>query len=247
MRRAAFAFLSLSIALPLPLAGQETGLILTETVKTPPMFGYPARTRQVRTWIRGDRMRRDEGERSRTILVLPDSENAWLVNHRDSTIAPILPETLQGLSLIGIGMLGLASDSITGKPVIPPQLFRKTGRSQTVNGWRAEEFLARPNGSAGSASTVPAPGASLWISGDAGPDIGVYLDILKRMMGPFYADYAALMEQFRQLKGYPVLIQGSLMGMEISEALVAARNAEIPDSVFQLPSGYRRRTETDGQ
>jgi len=137
MRRRVIVILLSVITFPLVLPGQEAGIILTETVKTPPLFGFPAKTRQVRTWIRGDYLRRDEGEKSRTILVLPHSENAWLINHRDSTIIQILPETLQGLSLLGIGMFGIASDSITGKPVIPPGLFQRTGRSQTVNGRRA--------------------------------------------------------------------------------------------------------------
>jgi hypothetical protein len=247
MRRSAIVLSILSIGFPMLLRGQEAGIIITEMVKTPPMFGYPAKTRRVKTWIRGDRLRRDEGERSRTIFVLPDSENAWLINHRDSTVTQILPETLQGLSLLGIGMFGIASDSISGKPVIPPRIFRQTGRSQTVNSWRAEEFLVQPNGSQVSASAAPAPGASLWISGEAGLDIGVYLDVLKRMMGPFYEDYAPLMGQFRELKGYPVLVQGSLMGMEISQTLVAVERTEIPDSAFELPNGYKRKMKTNGQ
>lgn len=245
MRRSAIVFLLSSIALPLLLLGQEKGLVLTETVKTPPMFGFPAKTRQVKTWIKGDRLRRDEGEKSRTILVLPGQANAWLVNHRDSTIAPIFPETLQGLSLLGIGMFGIASDSVTGKPVIPPQIFHKTGRSQTLNGWHAEEVQVQTGGS--TASPQGAGGTSLWISGDAGLDIGVYLDILKRMMGPFYEDYAQMMVQFRQLNGYPVLIRGSLMGMEISQALASVESMDIPDSAFELPKGYKRRTKTPGE
>ncbi len=246
MMRSAIVYLFLSTALPIPLPGQETGLVLTETVKTPPLFGYPAKTRRVKTWIRGDRLRRDEGERSRTILVLPDSENAWLINHRDSTITPILPETLQGLSMLGIGMFGIASDSVSGKPVIPPGIFQRTGRSRLVNGWRAEEVLVQPGGPRVSAPAAPAPGTSLWISEEAGLDIGVYLDVLKRMMGPFYEDYAPLMVQFRQLKGYPVLIQGSLMGMEISQTLDAVERTEIPDAAFQWPVGYKRKTKTNG-
>ena len=245
MRRSAIVLLLSSITLPLLLPGQETGLVLTETVKTPPMFGFPAKTRQVKIWIKGDRLRRDEGEKSRTILVLPGSGRAWLVNHRDSTVAPILPETLQGLSLLGIGMFGIASDSVTGKPVIPPQIFTRTGRSQILNGWNAEEVQVQSGVSP--ASPQGSNGTSLWISGDAGLDIGVYLDILKRMMGPFYEDYARLMVQFRQLNGYPVLIRGSLMGMEISQALASVERTDIPDSAFDLPKGYKRRTKTPGE
>jgi hypothetical protein len=242
MRRSVIIFLFSSILIPLLLPGQETGLVLTETVKTPPMFGFPAKTRQVRTWIKGDRLRRDEGEKSRTVLVLPGQGGAWMINHRDSTIAPILPETLQGLSMLGIGMFGIASDSVTGKPVIPPRIFRKTGRSQTLNGWHAEEVQVQSGGSP--ASPKGNSGTILWVSGDAGLDISVYLDILKRMMGPYYEDYAQLMIQFRQLNGYPVLIRGSLMGMEISQALISVERNDIPDSAFELPKGYKRRMKT---
>jgi hypothetical protein len=244
MRWSVIAALLFSIAFPLLLSGQETGIIITETVKTPPMFGYPAKTRQVKTWVRGGRLRRDEGEKSRTILILPDAENAWLVNHRDSTVTPILPETLQGLSMIGIGMFGIASDSVTGKPVIPSGIFRRTGRTRTINGWRAEEFRVEPGGPA--ASGKSATGTALWISSDSGLDIGVYLDILKRMMGPFYEEYGRLMEQFRELKGYPVLVQGSLMGLEISQTLTAVERPAIPDSAFEWPACYKRKTRPNG-
>jgi hypothetical protein len=232
------------IIFPLFLPGQETGIVITETVKTPAMFGRPAKTRQVKTWLRGGRLRRDEGEKSRTILILPDSENAWLVNHRDSTVTPILPETLQGLSMIGIGMLGIASDSVTGKPVIPSGIFRRTGRIRAVNGWQAEEYLVETGGSASRGQG--ASGTSLWISSDSGLDVGVYLDILKRMMGPVYAEYGRLMDQFRELKGYPVLVQGTLMGMEISQTLTAVEKSQIPDSAFEWPAFYKRKTRSNG-
>jgi len=65
------------------------------------------------------------------------------------------------------------------------------------------------------------------------------------MMGPFYGDYTPLMIQFRELKGYPVLVQGNLLGMEISQTLTAVERVEIPDSAFQLPDGYKRKTKTN--
>jgi hypothetical protein len=55
------------------------------------------------------------------------------------------------------------------------------------------------------------------------------------------------MVQFRQLNGYPVLIRGSLMGMEISQALASVERTDIPDSAFELPKGYKRRTKTPGE
>jgi hypothetical protein len=244
MKRSAIVICLFAIAFPSLLPGQEAGIIITETVKTPPMFGYPAKTRQVRTWISGGRLRRDEGEKSRTILILPDAENAWLVNHRDSTVTPILPETLQGLSMIGIGMFGIASDSVTGKPVIPSGLFRRTGRTQTVNGWRAEEYRVEPGGPP--PADQGASGTALWISSDSGLVIGVYLDILKKMMGPVYAEYVRLMDQFRELKGYPVLVQGHLMGMEIDQTLTAVEKSQIPDSAFEWPAAYKRKTRSGG-
>jgi hypothetical protein len=238
MRPKAVQFLVLSsLFLPLILSGQGRALLIVEEVKTPPMFGFPAKIRKASTWLQEGRLRRDEGERSRTLIALPSGE-AWLVNHRDSTVVPLSAKTLQGLSLLGVGMFGLPVDPATGKPSVPSDLFQKTGRRQSIGGRDAEEVRVRTPAPSGSAE--PAQPATLWIATGGTPDMGAYLSVLERLMGPSAADYEPLFRQLRGLKGYPVRIQAFVLGQELTQTLLSADSVNTDGSVFRLPDGYRR-------
>ena len=237
-----FAML-LSFLQPLSLPGRDGGIVLTEELKTPPLFGFPAKVRTVKTWLQGGHLRRDEGERSRTLLALSSGE-AWLVNHRDSTVTPLSAETLQGLSLMGIGMFGIATDPVSGKPVIPEGLFRKTGRVRDVNGRSAEEYQI-VSVFATESGTNARP-ASFWIGTDPHLDMTAYLSVLSRLLGPIASDYTPLFDQLRGLKGYPVLIQANLMDQELTQTLISSDSCSVDDAVFRLPDGYGRAIRKAG-
>jgi hypothetical protein len=244
MRWMAVHFLLVSsLIFPPLLGGRDRALAIVEELKTPPMFGFPAKTRKVTTWIQAGRLRRDEGERSRTLIALPSGE-AWLVNHRDSTVVPISPKTMEGLSLIGVGLFGLPVDPRTGKPSVPPDLFRKTGRVETIGGREALEFRVRVPAPPG--TPEPVQTATLWIGTDGRPDMGAYLETLERLMGPSAADYAPLFRQLRGLKGYPVRIRAFALGQELTQTLLSADSVDVDESTFRLPDGYRRGTAPPG-
>lgn len=229
-----------ALFLPAVLSGQSRCLVIVEEVKTPPMFGFPAKTRKVTTWLKDGDLRRDEGERSRTLLALSTGE-AWLVNHRDSTVVPLSANTLQGLSLMGVGLFGLPIDPATGKPSVPGNLFRKTGRVQSIGGREAAEVEVRIPAPAGTADPPPAP--VLWIGSDGRPRMTDYLAVLKRLLGPAAADYALLFEQLQGLKGYPLRIRASVLGQELTQTLLSADSIRTDESVFHLPDGYRRGSQ----
>lgn len=238
MRMNAFQSLILILLLfPAVLRGQSRCLVIVEEVKTPPMFGFPAKTRKATTWLRNGDLRRDEGERSRTLLALSSGE-AWLVNHRDSTVVPLSEATLQGLSMFGVGLFGLPVDAVTGKPSVPRNLFRKTGRVRTIGGRPAAEVEVRIPAQPGTADPPQAP--VLWIGTDGAPRMTEYLAVLRRMLGPAASDYESLFEQLGGLKGYPIRIQASVLGQELTQTLLSADSALTDASMFRLPDGYRR-------
>ncbi|MBN2200641.1 hypothetical protein JW777_01670 [bacterium] len=238
MRMNAFQSLILSLLfIPAVLNGQSRCLVIVEEVKTPPMFGFPAKTRKATTWLKNGDLRRDEGERSRTLLALSSGE-AWLVNHRDSTVVPLSEATLQGLSMFGVGLFGLPVDAVTGRPSVPDKLFRKTGRVQAIGGRKAEEVEVRIPAPAGTVNPPQAP--VLWIGTDGTPRMTEYLAVLKRLLGSAAADYEPLFEQLQRLKGYPLRIQAAVLGQELTQTLLSADSARADASVFRLPDGYRR-------
>jgi hypothetical protein len=230
---------SLFSGLPASAVSSGPGTMVVEKVNTPPLFGLPAKTRVVQTWIRGNMLRRDEGERSRTFLITGDSGSAWILNHRDRTKRRVSPSTMQGLSMIGISLFGIASDPETGKPVIPAGLFGKTGRSRLFDGRLADEYVVQVRPDPG-ANHPPEP-TELWIGRDPGLDIDVYIRILEKTLGGSAVDYQAFFSQLRALGGYPVYIRAIVMGGEITQTLLELRESVVPDSVFSIPAGYRLR------
>jgi hypothetical protein len=230
-------------ALPLRGAGQDSGMVVIEEIRTPPLFGRPAKTLLVKTYSREALLRVDEEQRFRTLLVRAGDDTVWLLNRRDFTKQPVPRETLEGMAMLGIGIFGIPSDPETGKPEVPRDLFRKTGLLRAFREWTAEKYEIRP--SAASVRTPAVKPAELWIASDAGPGMEAYIGVLENRLGDGAADYAGLFAQLRRLGGYPVYIQAPMFGGELTQSLIRIERTTLPDSVFEVPRGFHLKPKQE--
>jgi hypothetical protein len=230
-------------ALPLRGAGQDSGMVVIEEIRTPPLFGRPAKTLLVKTYSRGGMLRVDEEQRSRTLLVGAGDDTIWLLNRRDFTKQPVPRETLEGMAMLGIGIFGIPSDPETGKPDVPRDLFRKTGLVRAFREWTAEKYEIRPPAAA--ARTPAAKPAELWIASNAGLGMEAYIGVFEKRLGDSAGDYTGLFAQLRRLGGYPVFIQAPMLGGELTQSLIRIERTALPDSVFAVPRGFRLKPKPE--
>jgi hypothetical protein len=221
---------------PIGFIQAESGYYIEELMTTPPLFGLPEKTHLIRTWITADRLRRDEGNHQRTFIFHTKDNQAWLINHQDSTVAAVSKETFQGLTLVTMMMFGVTYDSLTGEPIIPDSIFYRTGRKSRVNNWACEEVIIQSRHTV--AKQRGYKPVLMWVAKDSVIDQPIYMHILKSMMGPLGSQYTAFFNQLERLGGYPAELHTQALGMEIKQQLKIFKKQEVDDAVFNIPANY---------
>ncbi|MFC1570144.1 hypothetical protein ACFL4L_07910 [bacterium] len=215
----------------------EQGYYIEEQVTTPPIFGLPKQTHVTKTWITKSQLRRDEGDKHQTLLIDTQQDQAWLLQHYDSTLMKMDMATFQGLALMSMMMFGVTYDTLTGDPVIPDSIFYQTGRKSRIGDWNCKEVIVQrrqPNPARKGNQPVV-----MWVTTNSTSNQSLYASILKAMMGPMAKQYASFFNQLERLGGYPAELHTRAMGMEITQKLQILEARDIPESMFIVPSGYR--------
>lgn len=216
---------------------QESVLHLQEQLKSPGFFGKQGSISQVETWIGNHKIKKDEQDQNRTLLMRSDVGTVWRINHSDSTYQEIPLEVFQGMSLMGMMVFGVTTDSLTGEPIIPDPLFTKTSRYRKIGMWQAFEMVPAQKGEGSFASKVKS--FSIWVSPECGISPQVYASLARDMMGPLASQYKSIFTQLEQLEGYPVLIETTTMGKSAEQRLLFFEEETVPAHFFDLPKGYQ--------
>jgi len=216
----------------------QEGYVIQEETRMPPMFGEEGRTYIIKTWMTEDKLRRDEGERGQTTIIRSDLGKIWVIDHADTTYSELTQEMFQGLAVMGLMMFGVTLDSVTGKPIIPDPLFKKTGRRKSIGNWDCHEVVLS-GGEAGLWNGLIDP-VVMWVSGNTGLEKGLYGRLMRRMMGELGEEYDAFFKQLDTMEGYPVLLETRAMGIVVGQELKSVERLAVSSSVFNLPAGYRK-------
>jgi hypothetical protein len=218
------------------LAAAE-GYYIKEEITTPAVFGLPGQTHITQTWITAKQVRRDEGDQQKTLLIYSGNQ-AWLIQHQDSSILKMDMSTFQGLALMTMMMFGVTYDTLTGAPVIPDSIFYRTGRQIKIREWQCEEIrVHRVNSHSLRQKDRP---ILMWVTVNPAHR-SVYAHLLRALLGPLVQQYTPFFQQIERLPGYPAEFYTRAMGMEITQKLLAIKKQEIPDSLFILPANYEMR------
>jgi hypothetical protein len=218
------------------LAADE-GYYIREEITTPAVFGLPGQTHVTQTWITATHVRRDEGNQLKTLLIHSGNQ-AWLIQHQDSSILKMELSTFQGLALMTMMMFGVTYDTVTGAPVIPDSIFYRTGRQIKIREWLCEEIrVHRLNSHSLRQKDRP---ILMWVTVNPAHRL-IYAHLLQALLGPLVQQYTVFFQQIERLPGYPAEFYTRAMGMEITQKLLAIEKQEIPDSLFTLPADYKMR------
>lgn len=228
----------LCVALGIEVSAQE-GYILEEETTMPPVFGMSDKISITKTWMTKNKMKRNEGAKNQTTILRSDIGKIWLIDHSDTTYTELSREMFQGLAMMGLMMFGVTVDSVTGDPIIPDPLFKRTGRKRNIGDWNCFEVVAG-GGKGGFVNGMIEP-VVMWVSGDTGIEKDLYGRLMRQLMGGLGEKYDSLFRQIEDLGGYPVLIEIKAMGFKMVQKLKSAERCSLPDSVFSLPEGYKKK------
>jgi hypothetical protein len=185
------------------------------------------------TWLGDGRMRMDQGATS--MVVLPDDQTMFIINHDDSTYAVVdLPVDLTTMLPPGMAeqMMKMMQFDITVTP---------TDETKTVGEWEARRYDMKLTSSMMSMDSV------LWASTktpiDASDYLSLYGEILRLQPG-----MDAMVDKIASIDGF-VVAQEATMSMSFmgdttigsSDRVLTIEELEAPAGTYAPPSGYTRK------
>jgi uncharacterized protein DUF4412 len=175
---------------------------------------------EVKIWIAGDKLRRDEGDSSYILRL--DRNKLYVVNHADKTYSEVpLPIDLQKIAAPAAVQMRVQVTS--------------TNETKRIGGWNARKYKVDISNPAGLHLDT-----TIWAS----KDIATY-QAYNRMaaslaaLQPGSGEWARKLEQ---IEGFPVVQEADVtMGtsrFRTREELVAVEEREAPSSAYEIPAGY---------
>jgi hypothetical protein len=190
----------------------------------------PAKDTEVRIWVAGDRVRRDEGDTS--MILRLDRNKLFLVHHPEKTYNELsLPVDFVRLMPKGKEDLGRTWEQrmkLTVK-VTPSSETKK------INGWSAQRVQMDVLSAMGMKI-----GTTLWIS----KDVAAYaaLNRLTAALAALQPGAADWSQKLSQLDGFPVLKEDDVDALgarfKTREELVSVETKDAPAGTYDPPVGY---------
>lgn len=213
-------------------AGAQTLLTLKNHVDSFQVSGetQPAQDTQVRIWVQGDKLRRDEGETS-AILRL-DRNKLYILRHPEKTYSELsLPVDFVRLLPKGAEEAG----TLWAKQMKLNVQLKPTSESRTVGSWNARKV-----GMDISNATGMKIASTLWVSKDV--QGWAALNRLAATMAALQPGSESWVRALEQMDGYPVLREDRVdaMGARFGtrEELVSVETREAAPGSFDPPAGY---------
>jgi Domain of unknown function (DUF4412) len=204
-----------------PLAA-DTLLTIKSQVQGLTMAGSP--DGEIRIWVAGDKLRRDDGEAASTILRL-DRNKIYLVNHQDRTYSELsLPLDLQ--------KLGASQDVLKTSVQVKP-----SNETKKIRSWNARRVEVDVSNAAG----LKLDG-TLWVSKDV--EAYAALNRMAVSMAALQPGGANLARQLEQIGGFPVVqetdVEMNGSRFKTREELVSVETREAPAGLYEPPAGYAK-------
>ncbi len=190
----------------------------------------PAKDSQVRTWISGDRLRRDDGDQS--VIFRPDLKLLYLVDHESKTYSELaLPIDLRKMMPPGSEAM---ADQIAEGMKLTVQVTAKD-ETRKVNQWNTKRYDVAVQSAMGMKIAT-----TLWVSKEV--DGYASMNRLAAAMASLQPGSAAWVRELEAIDGYPVLQESSVdaLGAKFGtrEELVSVETKDAPAGTFEPPAGY---------
>lgn len=232
MPRRPLLLLVLFLALAAPVAA-DTLLNLKNHVDAVQVAGesQPAKDTQVRIWMSGDKLRRDEGEIS-SILRL-DRNKLYVIRHADKTWSELaLPVDFVRLMPKGSEQAGAAWAQQMKLTVH----LHSTQETRTVGSWNARKMQMDITNATGMKIA-----STLWVSKDV-PGWSA-LNRLAATLAALQPGSESWVSSLEQMEGFPVLREDRVeaMGARFGtrEELVSVETRDATPGTYDPPAGYK--------
>lgn len=220
MRRTVLLSLLLLWTAALP-AGADTLLTIKSRVEGLKMPGQSPEG-QIKVWIAGDRLRRDDGDTS--AILRTDQGKLYLLNHLDKTYSELpLPLDFKKLSVAGEEAL---------KTVVE---VTPTSETKKIRDWNTRKVKVALSNAAGLKLDT-----TMWVSTEI-PAHQAFTRMLVSMTA-LQPGGVPLARQMERIEGIPVLqetgvtLEGSRF--KTVEELVSAETKDAPAGLYDPPAGY---------
>lgn len=191
----------------------------------------PAKDTEVRIWVAGDKIRRDEGDTS--MILRLDRNKLFLVHHPEKTYSELtLPVDFVRLMPKGKEELG----QTWAKQMRLTLKVTPSSETKKINGWSAQRVQMEVTSAMGMKI-----GTTLWVS----KDIASYAALNKltaslAALQPGAADWS---QKLSQLEGFPVLKEDDVDALgahfRTREELVSVETKVSPAGIYDPPAGYK--------
>lgn len=217
MRRILPLLLFLFAAAPV---AADTLLTIKSHVQGLTMAGSP--DGEIRIWVAGDRLRRDDGDATSTILRL-DRNRLYIVNHQDRTYSELsLPLDLQ--------KLGASQDALKTVVQVKP-----SNETKKIRSWNARRVEVDVSNAAG----LKLDG-TLWVSTDV--EAYAALNRMAVSLAALQPGGANLARQLEEIGGFPVVqetdVEMNGSRFKTREELVSVETKAAPAGLYEPPAGY---------
>lgn len=190
----------------------------------------PAKDNQVKIWVSGDKLRRDDGEQ--TMILRFDRSRLYMVNHETKSYSEI-PLPIDIRKMMPKGSEAMA-DQIANGMKLTVQVTPKS-ETKKVNQWNAKRYDVTIQSAMGMKIS-----STMWVS----KEIDGYLPLnrLSATLASLQPGSAAWVKELEKIDGYPVLQESSIdaLGAKFGtrEELLAVEEKPAPDGTFEPPAGY---------
>lgn len=231
-RRAVLSSLLFLLAATPGVAGADTLFTVKSHTDAFQMAGQkqPAKDTQVKIWVAGDKMRRDDGEQS--MILRLDRSRLYMVDHEAKTYSEIsLPIDIKKMMPKGSEAM---ADQIANGMKLTVEITPKA-ETKKINQWNAKRYDVAIQSAMGMKIS-----STLWVSKEI--DGYIPANRLSATLASLQPGSAAWVKELEKIDGYPVLQESSIdaLGAKFGtrEELLAVEDKPAPAGTFEPPAGY---------
>lgn len=213
----------IAILLFLLLAGVVSAdMTVVQKVHSDAAMGQPAQDNTLTTYVKGKKALMEYDNRKMSILIDIDAGKMYTIDHGKKE-AMSMPTSMAKQSSEYL-------KKMTGGET-PKVAFNKTGKSETINGWKCEEYTIKGTGSIGI-------DAVYWITEDIdATEMEAFKEFGQDMAKAFGS------EELMKLKGMPVrtISKMTMFGQTIggTSEVLKVNHDSIAAGKFAVPTGYK--------
>src|SRR6185436_8828116 len=233
MPRRLLPLLVLSLAFAVPAAADSL-LTLKSHVDSFQVAGesQPAKDTEIRVWMAGDKLRRDEGET--TAILRLDRNKLYIVRHADKTWSELaLPVDFVRLMPKGSEQAG----AVWAQQMKLTVDLQPTQETRTVGTWSSRKLRMDITNATGMKIA-----STLWVSKDV--QGWSALNRLAATLAALQPGSASWVSALEKLEGFPVLREDRVEAMgarfNTREELITVETRDASPTTYEPPAGYKQ-------